>query len=140
MNIPGYNDKPVLFFDGVCNLCNGWVQFVIKRDKKKRIVFASLQSTYGQQAQEELRQQLGTVPDSLVLYYNNKFYTKSAAALKTAQLMGSIWQLAVAAWIVPGFIRNGIYDWVARNRYKWYGKKDTCMIPTPELSARFLPG
>ena len=139
MDIPGYNDKPILFFDGVCNLCNSWIQFVIKHDKKKQMIFASLQSRYGQLAQEELRRQTGSVPDSLVLYYNNKFYTRSAAALKTAQLIGSGWQLFAAGFIVPGFIRNAIYDWVARNRYKWYGKQDTCMIPTPGLKARFLP-
>lgn len=139
MNIPGYNDRPVLFFDGVCNLCNRWVQFVLRHDKKGSIVFASLQSHYGQLAQEELRKQYGAVPDSLVLYHNSKFYTRSAAALKTAQFMGGAWRLLTGGFIVPGFIRNRIYDWVARNRYKWYGKKDACMVPTPELKSRFLP-
>lgn len=140
MDIPGYNDRPILFFDGVCNLCNRWIQFVIKNDRKKQIVFASLQSKFGREAQEELRQRKGAVPDSLLLYYNNKFYTRSSAALKTAQLMGGTWQVFAVGFILPGFIRNGIYNWVSRNRYKWYGKRDECMIPTPELSARFLPG
>jgi len=140
MDIPGYNDKPILFFDGVCNLCNKWVQFVIRNDKKKQIVFASLQSKYGQEAQQELKQQTGSVPDSLVLYHNNKFYTKSSAALKTATLMGGAWPILAIGFILPGFIRNGIYDIVARNRYKWYGKRDECMVPSPGLKARFLPG
>ena len=140
MDIPGYNNRPILFFDGVCNLCNHWVQFVIKRDRKKQMVFASLQSQYGQAAQQALLKEKGSIPDSLVLYYNNKFYTRSGAALKTAQLLGGTWQLLAAGFIIPGFIRNAIYDWVAHNRYKWYGRKDTCMIPGPELTDRFLPG
>ncbi len=139
MDIPGYNNRPILFFDGVCNLCNRWVQLVLKNDKKGQLVFASLQSRYGQRVQDELRKQYGSVPDSLVLYYKNKFYIRSSAALKTAKLMGGAWALLATGFIVPGFIRNAVYDWVARNRYKWYGRKDACMIPTPELKARFLP-
>lgn len=140
MDIPGYNDKPILFFDGVCNLCNSWVQFVLKHDRKKQLIFASLQSPYGQQAQQEIKKLHGSVPDSLILYYNHKFYTRSAAALKTAGLMGGMWPLLGIGFILPAFIRNALYDMVARKRYKWYGKREQCMIPAPGVMARFLPG
>ncbi|OJW81157.1 MAG: hypothetical protein BGO69_04465 [Bacteroidetes bacterium 46-16] len=140
MDIPGYNDKPILFFDGVCNLCNSWVQFVLKHDREKQLIFASLQSPYGQQAQQEIKKLQGSVPDSLILYHNNKFYTRSAAALKTAGLMGGMWPLLGIGFILPAFIRNAIYDMVARKRYKWYGKRGQCMVPAPGVMARFLPG
>jgi predicted DCC family thiol-disulfide oxidoreductase YuxK len=126
---------PVIYFDGVCNLCNGWVQWVIKRDKQKRFRFASLQSNVGIQLLSEHHSPL---PDSIILRYNGKVYVKAAAVLKILTLLGSIYQLVVIGFIVPGFIRNSVYDWVARNRYKWYGKRDKCMIPTPELQSRFL--
>jgi predicted DCC family thiol-disulfide oxidoreductase YuxK len=140
MDIPGYNDRPILFFDGVCNLCNNWVQYVLKHDRNKRIVFASLQSPYGQKVLQELKEMHGSVPDSLLLYCNSKFYTRSAAALKTAGLMGGAWPLLTIGFIIPSFLRNAIYDGLARKRYKWFGKRDSCMVPTPELAARFLPG
>ena len=131
-------EGPVLFFDGVCNLCNRTVQFVIRRDKKKLFRFASLQSPAGQEALQLLAGEKGVSPDSVVLYYKGKFYIKSAAALKTAAFLGGIWRMAAAGWLLPRFIRNAIYDWIARHRYKWFGKKDACMLPSPELRERFL--
>lgn len=135
--LPG-SDNPILFFDGVCNLCNGFVQFVIRNDKQSRFSFASLQSTAGNKVVQAYEQQQGKVPDSLILLYKGEFYTKSDAALMTARLLGGAWCFFLVGYIFPRFIRNAIYDKVAKNRYKWFGRKDECMIPTPELKSRFL--
>jgi predicted DCC family thiol-disulfide oxidoreductase YuxK len=129
---------PVLYFDGVCNLCNGAVQFIIRTDKKKQFRFASLQSAAGERMKHELKNTHGNIPDSLVLVYEGKNYMKSDAVLKIARLLGGVYSIARVGYIFPLFIRNAIYDWVARNRYKWYGKRDKCMIPTSELKSRFL--
>ena len=128
--------KPIIFFDGVCNLCNSSVQFVIKRDKEGKFRFASLQSGAGQEML--LQNQLSQNDfNSFLLYEDGKLYTRSTAALRVlSQLKGWKWA-GVFQW-VPPFIRNAVYNLVARNRYKWFGKKDECMIPTPELKSRFL--
>ena len=137
MSLPG-KDHSILYFDGVCNLCNGVVQQVIKNDRKQQFLFASLQSGAGAAAQETIKQQYGKVPDSIILYHKGKYYIKSAAALKTARLLGGAWKLLAIGYILPPFFRNIVYDWVARNRYRWFGRQDTCMMPTEELNARFL--
>ena len=128
--------KPIIFFDGVCNLCNSSVQFVIKRDKEGKFRFASLQSGAGQEML--LQNQLSQNDfNSFLLYEDGKLFTRSTAALRVlSQLKGWKWA-GVFQW-VPPFIRNAVYNLVARNRYKWFGKKDECMIPTPELKNRFL--
>lgn len=130
--------KPVLFFDGVCNLCNGIVRFIVKHDRKRELLFASLQSPIGETAIKEATRQTGKQEDSVILYYKGRFYTKSAAALHTLRLMGGAWSLLYVAFIIPAFVRNGLYNWISRNRYRWFGKKEECMIPTPELEKRFL--
>ena len=128
--------KPIIFFDGVCNLCNSSVQFVIKRDKEAKFRFASLQSEAGQQVLQQFRLSQNDF-NSFLLYEQGKLYTRSTAALRVlAQLKWWKWA-GVFQW-VPPFIRNGVYNLVARNRYKWFGKRDECMIPTPELKGRFL--
>lgn len=130
-------DKPILFFDGVCNLCNNTVQFIIRHDKKQQFLFAPLQSSAGAQA-------LQAVPaaslktGSVILFYRGTFYTRSASVLKVCSLLGGWLNLLLAGYILPPFIRNALYDFIARNRYKWFGHKDECMIPTPELKARFI--
>lgn len=130
------NDKPVILYDGVCNLCNKSVQFILKRDKEKIFLFASLQSAYGQ----KLLQDFNLLADnfnSFILYQDEKIFSKSAGALKMlSQLKG--WKWMKIFWIVPKFIRDAVYNWVAKNRYKWFGKKDECMVPTPDLKERFL--
>ena len=130
-------NQHIILFDGVCNLCDSAVQFVIKRDKKARFVFAPLQGKTGQQflfrfgfSQEEL----GT----MVYVENNKLFTRSDAALKILLRLGGLYSLLYAFIIIPRPIRNWVYNWVARNRYQWFGKKESCMVPTPELKARFL--
>ena len=129
-------NQPLLLFDGVCNLCNGAVQFVLKRDKEKKFHFTSLQSSCGQ----KFLTQHGLPADkfnSLVLYQDDKVYTHSTAALKLfTQLKG--WKWMKVFFVVPKFIRDGVYNLIARNRYRWFGKKDECMIPTPELKERFI--
>jgi predicted DCC family thiol-disulfide oxidoreductase YuxK len=127
----------VILFDGVCNLCSGAVQFVLKRDKKKRYKFASLQGEAGQ----ALLYQYGLPLDnfnSFVLVENGKVLTKSNAALEIAKHLSGGWKLLSAFRIIPSFIRDGVYRLIASNRYKWFGKKESCWIPTPELRARFL--
>ncbi|MCB0608931.1 MAG: thiol-disulfide oxidoreductase DCC family protein [Lewinellaceae bacterium] len=130
-------DHPILLFDGVCNLCNGFVQFVIKRDKKAVFRFAALQSDLG----KELSATAGLPAhsmDTVVLYENNRFYTHSDVGLRVARRLNGLWPLAYALVIIPKFIRDGIYNWVAKNRYRWFGKRESCMVPTPELRSRFL--
>lgn len=130
--------QAILFFDGVCNLCNSAVQFVIRHDKLGRVRFAPLQSGPGEEAQAAIRSRLGRVPDSLILKLGDRYYTESAAALRLAGLLDGGWKLLAALRIVPAFIRDPLYRLIARNRYRWFGKKDACTLPTPALKARFI--
>jgi predicted DCC family thiol-disulfide oxidoreductase YuxK len=130
-------DKPIVLFDGVCNLCNGAVQFIIRHDKKKQYLFASLQSKEGQKLLKQYNFPLNEL-NSFILIINGKVYTKSTGALHVAKKLKGLYPVLYGFIIVPKFVRDGIYNWVAKNRYKWFGKKDECMIPSPELKARFL--
>lgn len=131
------NDHPVILFDGVCNLCNDSVQFILKRDKKKQFRFASLQSNAGQQLLHQFSLPAANF-NSFVLLEKDKVYTKSTGALRMCKLLGGGWALLYALIIVPRFIRDAVYNMIARNRYKWFGKKEECWLPTPELKERFL--
>lgn len=127
----------IILFDGVCNLCNGSVTFVIKRDSKNRFKYAALQSEAGQALIQ--KHHIDTEKtDSIILIDNDKAYIKSTAALRIAKNLSGGWPLLYVFIIVPTFLRNWVYDWVARNRYTWFGKKESCMIPTPELKDKFL--
>jgi len=131
------NDHPIILFDGVCNLCNGAVQFVIKHDPEGRFLFTSLQSETG----KNLLQKFAISPDDLssfVLLQNDKVYTQSTGALKVIKQLRGAWKLLYGFIIVPAFIRNAVYRLIAGNRYKWFGKQDACMMPTPALQSRFL--
>ncbi len=128
---------PIILFDGVCNVCSGAVQFVIKHDPKHQFRFASLQSELGKQILAENKLNTPEV-DSIVLWEDGKVSIKSTAALKIARKLNGLWPSLYGFMIIPAFIRNAVYDWVARNRYQWFGKKETCWIPTKELSALFL--
>ncbi len=130
-------DQPVILFDGVCNLCNGAVQFVIRHDPKGKFLFASLQSTEGQKLLQQYQLPLNNF-NSFVLLQDEKAYTRSTGALKVAKELGGVWPLLYGFIIVPKFIRDAVYNWIANNRYKWFGKQDSCMIPTAALKARFL--
>lgn len=124
---------PIVLFDGVCNLCNGAVQFIIARDKHQGFRFASLQSTFGQQYQE----QVGEV-DSILLVEEGQVYQKSTAALRIARKLNGLWPMLFVFIIIPPFLRDFIYDIIARNRYRWFGKKESCWLPTPDLKTRFI--
>ncbi|ARN71072.1 thiol-disulfide oxidoreductase [Nonlabens tegetincola] len=130
-------DKKIILFDGVCNLCNGAVVFIIKRDKKDVFRFAALQSEIG----EKLLRKHQIDPektDSIILVDDNNAFAKAGAALRIAQELSGLWPALAILRIVPRFISNSVYDWIASNRYQWFGKKESCMIPTPELKAKFL--
>jgi predicted DCC family thiol-disulfide oxidoreductase YuxK len=129
--------KNILLFDGVCNLCNGLVLFIIKRDPAGKFKFASLQSETGQQ----WLMRIGLVKnefESFIFIQDDKYYLKSTAALKMLRHLGGVWKLLYVFILVPRPIRDFLYDLIARSRYRIFGKKDVCMIPTPELSERFL--
>ena len=127
----------IILFDGVCNLCNNSVTFVIKRDFKNSFKFAALQSEAGQELIKEFNIDTNKT-DSIILVDGEQAYIKSTAALRIAKELKGGWPLLYGFIIFPAFLRNWVYDWVARNRYKWFGKKDSCMIPTSELQDRFL--
>lgn len=129
--------QPVILFDGVCNLCSSAVQFVLKRDKQQLFTFASLQSAFGQGLLKESNVS-PTDFNSFILFTRGKIYTRSLAALLVAKQLSGGWPLLYFFILVPAFIRNGIYNFIAKNRYKWFGKKDHCWIPSADLSTRFL--
>ena len=127
----------ILLFDGECNLCNSTVQFVIERDKKALIKFTSLQSIQGKKIMIEQN-----IPehyiDSIIYFENEVVYYKSTAALKLFRNLDGLWKLTYIFIIVPNFIRNWVYSFIAKNRIKWFGKAETCWVMTNELKDRFL--
>jgi predicted DCC family thiol-disulfide oxidoreductase YuxK len=131
------NENGIVLFDGVCNFCNSSVNTMIRLDKKKYFRFAPIQSALG----EALMKKHGLDPahfDSVILVDDNRAYTYSSAILNIARKLGGIYQLAYVFMLVPPFIRNALYKWIAAHRYAWFGKKDACMVPTPEVRSRFL--
>lgn len=130
-------NSPVLLFDGVCNLCNASVQWVLLHDRRGQFRFAALQSDTGQR----LLQKFGLSPeqfDSVVLVDGDRIFLRSDAALETARRLGLPWSLLNGFRIVPRFVRNAVYDWIARNRYRWFGRQDECLLPRPEWRERFV--
>ena len=131
-------NKKLILFDGVCNLCNNSVTKVIQYDKKNVFLFAAIQSETGQKIINHLKIDVSKT-DSIILYEPSISYDiKSTAALKIIREFGSLWQLTGIFFVFPEFFRNMVYDFIAKNRYKWFGKKESCMIPTPALKAKFL--
>lgn len=124
-------------FDGVCNLCNGSVNFIIDNDPKGHFQFAALQSDFGQQKLAALGFDQAAF-DSLVLLQGDEVFTKSSAALRIAKQLKFPYPLLYVFIILPPFLRDAVYNLIARNRYKWWGKRDSCRMPTPELQSRFV--
>jgi predicted DCC family thiol-disulfide oxidoreductase YuxK len=138
MGKAGSNVARIVLFDGVCGLCSHVVQFIIRRDRKGIFQFAALQSDSGQQ----LLKRFGLPPDSMssfLLVEGDRCYMKSTAALRVCLALPGLWPVLYILSIVPRPLRDGVYDWVARNRYRWFGRKDACMLPTAEQRGRFLP-
>ena len=131
------NNQNILLFDGVCNLCNGVVQFIIKRDKEGKFKFAALQSEAGQGILKKFGLPLDDF-ESFVFVHGDKYYQKSTAALHVARELGGIWKLFYFFIILPKSFRDFLYSLIANSRYKIFGRQDSCMIPTPELKGRFL--
>ena len=125
-----------ILFDGVCNFCNGAVNFIIRHDGEKKFKFAPLQSEIGQQMQAKYG--IGEDVDSIILVENDKAYTHSTAGLRVAKGLGSIWSLGYVFIIVPSFIRDFFYRLFAKYRYRLFGRTEACMLPTPDVRERFL--
>ena len=131
------SEHPIVLFDGVCNLCNSTVIFLIKRDKNKIFRFAHLQSETAKSLLEKYQLD-GKGIDSIVYIENDKVYIKSTAVLRILRYLKMPYPLLYALIIIPPFIRNAVYDFIAKNRYRWFGKHDNCIVPTDELKERFL--
>ncbi len=129
--------KSVILFDGVCNLCNASVDFILKRDKPNRFLVGALQEEAG----KKLLSRFEVNPeylDSLVLVEGGKVFFRSTAALKIAKNLSGFWPLFYVFILLPPFIRDAVYDWIGKNRYRWFGKKSTCRLPSPEEKSKFL--
>ncbi|MEM9997104.1 MAG: thiol-disulfide oxidoreductase DCC family protein [Bacteroidota bacterium] len=128
---------PVILFDGVCNLCNASVNFVLDRDRASLFRMAALQSDVGQALLAQ-HGYAGTAPDSIALVEDGQIHFRSTAALRIAARLDGAWPLFQVFRVVPEPLRDVVYDWIARNRYRWFGKQDACRLPTPDERARFL--
>lgn len=135
-NHPTYKG-PIVLVDGVCHLCQGLTKFLIKHDRAGRLRFASLQSDAGQRLLAEGGMPLDSY-STFVLVEDGRYYTRSKAALRLARVLPFPWPLGYGLIVIPPFIRDAVYDIVARNRYRWFGKDEACMIPTKEIRKRFL--
>lgn len=132
------HNKKIILFDGVCNLCNSAVQYVIKHDKKDVFRFVALESELGIEILEYIGINNKNI-DSIILFEPGKaYYYKSNAALEIAKTLGGIFTFGTFFRIIPTGIRNSVYDYVAKNRYKWFGKQESCLLPTPDLATKFL--
>jgi predicted DCC family thiol-disulfide oxidoreductase YuxK len=130
-------EPSIIFFDGVCNLCNASIDFIIKRDRKNRFLVGALQDEYSRKVLAQYNVNENYL-DSLVLLQNGKIFYKSTAALKIARSLSGIWPIFYPLILLPKRFRDLLYDWIASNRYTWFGKKNTCRLPTPEEKAKFL--
>lgn len=138
MDKKSLTDHPVILFDGVCNLCNSSVQFIIRRDPKSYFRFAALQSDKGRELISLYGQTVADPPDSVILVDANGIHTRTDAALRIAKRLSGLWPAFSFFLILPRWLRDPVYNWIGRNRYRWFGKQDSCMMPDPSLRSRFL--
>ena len=131
------DEHALIFFDGVCNFCNDRINFIIRHDKRDYFRFAPLQSEVAEKMLKEHKPEaLGG--DTFILFENGKVYDRTTAALRIARKLDGAWPAFYALIIVPPFLRDIVYRIIAKNRYKWWGKRESCMIPTPEVRKKFL--
>ena len=129
--------KSVILFDGYCNLCNSQVNSILRLDSKKFFYFSNLDSSFSKKVIKENKVE-SLEGNTIILYHNNKIIIKSNAAIKIAYLLGGFFKIFMIFKILPNFIRDGIYDVISRNRYRWFGKSDSCYIPKKEILDRFI--
>lgn len=130
--------KPVIYYDGTCILCNRVVQFVWKHDRQARFLFGMLQSERGKKIRHAAGGDPGGDPDSVILVYRDMVFTKSAAVIEVCRLLGGVWKLAVMGYLIPRVVRDRLYELVANNRYRWFGRSDECMLPSPAFRKRLV--
>lgn len=135
---PALIQHPLLLIDGVCNLCDGAVRFLIKKDKSQKLRYGSLQSEKGSQAALARGILVKTPPESMILISDGKVYLKSEAWLELFKILGGPWKAMLIFKIFPAGFRDFFYDWIAKNRYRWFGKKEFCAIPSPEIKNLFI--
>jgi predicted DCC family thiol-disulfide oxidoreductase YuxK len=131
------SDKSIILFDGVCTLCNASIDFILKRDSKNRFLVGALQEPSSQKLLSDF-EVTPSYLDSLVLIEKGEIYFKSTAALKITKHLNAFWPALYPLIFLPATLRDPIYDWIGKNRYRWFGKKNTCRVPTPEEKAKFL--
>jgi predicted DCC family thiol-disulfide oxidoreductase YuxK len=127
---------PVVLFDGVCKFCNGSVNFILRRDRRGQLKFASLQSDYGRTVLNK-HGKYSDAMDSMMLVEGDRLTVKSTAVIRISKYLGGAWPLCMITLVVPRFVRDFLYDIIAKNRYRWFGKYDTCRLPDPEFEDRF---
>ncbi len=133
-NIP---NQPLLFFDGVCNLCNNSVTTIIKKDRHQKFKFASIQSDAAKEILLQFDDYNSDI-DSIILINKNHIYYKSSAVLRVCKILGGLYSFLIIFWLIPKPIRDWMYDFIAKNRYRWFGKRESCMMPSADLKERFL--
>ena len=132
------SNKKIILFDGVCNLCNSAIQFVINKDQREEYIFAPLQSNAAKKLLKERGIDTQNIDSIILIEPNVVYYMKSDAALEIVKNLNTFWRCIHIFKVLPKGFRDFVYDYIAKNRYTWYGKKQQCMVPTPELKARFL--